>query len=293
MTQKQRSKLPLFSTKLTATVSVTLVLMILGAVAMIGIMGNSLATDLRQHLGFALTLDEDATPADIAAMKQRFTGARYVASYTYSSPEQVMERWQQMVGDDENITELMEGINPFAPEFEVHVKALWAHPDSLSALAQRLEMIPGVAEVKVHTEMVEQVNRTVTTIALCGAGFAIVLLIISFVLINNTVRLTVYSRRFTIYTMKLVGATGAFIRRPIVMANILAGLIAVAVASGLLAGLLAWSHSVSPAMREAVSWPMAAWVFAGMIVAGVLICYVASALATNKYLRLSHDDMFR
>ncbi len=293
MANKQRSKLPLFSTRLTAIVSVTLVLLVLGGVALLGITGNSLATDLKQHMGFALTLDENATTEDIAAMKQRFTSARYVASYTYSSPEQVMERWEEMVGEDEKISELMEGINPFAPEFEVHVKAAWASADSLECLAQRLEMLPGVEDVKIHTEMVAQVNSTVRTVALIGAGIAAALLLISFVLINNTVRLTVYSRRFTIYTMKLVGATGGFIRRPIVRANLLAGIIAAVVAGAILAGILAWGYTVSPALTSAVTWNDAACVFGGMVVAGALICWLAAILATNKYLRQTPDEMFR
>ena len=293
MNKRQRSSLPLFSTRLTATVSVALVLLILGATAIFGIAGAGVVNDIRQHIGFAVILDEDVPPADIAAMKQRLSRAAYVASYSYSSPDDVMRRWQEMVGDDENIRELMEGVNPFAPEFEVHVRAAWANPDSLAVLAGRLEMVPGVADVKVHTEMVRQVHATVRNIAVGAACVAVVLLVIAFVLINNTVRLTVYSRRFTIHTMRLVGATGAFIRRPIVRANMLAGLLAGVVSAGILAGCVAWVRGLDGAIAAAVSWSDAAWVFAGMAVAGSLLCYLAATFATNKYLRLGYDDMYR
>lgn len=278
---------------MTATVSVTLVLLILGATALMGIAGNSVVNDIRSHMGFAVIMDQDATATDIAAMKQRFTRAGYVESYAYASPARVMERWQQMVGDDENVAELMDGINPFAPEFEVQVRPAWARPDSLAALASRIEMAPGVDEVKVHSRMVEQVHSTLRGITIGAAAVAALLLVIAFVLINNTVRLTVYSRRFTIHTMKLVGATGAFIRRPIVRANTLAGLLAAIVAAAILAGLLAWAGSLDSSLASAVSWGDAALVGAGMAVTGCLICYIASALATNKYLRADYDDMFR
>lgn len=293
MNKKQRSGLPLFSTRMTATISVALVLLILGATAMLGIAGSGVVNDIRRHMGFTVMLDEGATASDVALMKQRLSKARYVESYAYSSPDDVMMRWQQMVGDDENISELMEGVNPFAPEFEVHVRALWSDPDSLAALAGRLEMVPGVSDVKVHTEMVRQVHSTLRSIAAGATCVAVVLLVIAFVLINNTVRLTVYSRRFTIHTMKLVGATGAFIRRPIVRANTFAGFLAAVVSAGVLAGCLAWARSLDGALAAAVGWDDAAWVFAGMIVAGCLLCYLAATLATNKYLRLGHDDMYR
>ncbi|MBD5185576.1 MAG: hypothetical protein HDS92_03100 [Bacteroidales bacterium] len=293
MTRKLRSGLPLFSTRLTATISVALVLLILGAVALLGIGAHSLATDLRQNMGFAILLDEDASAADVAAMKQRFSAAPYVASYAYSSPDDVMARWQEMLGDEENISALMDGVNPFAPEFEVHVKATWANPDSLNALAQKLEMVPAVAEVTLHTRMVEQVNSTVRAVAIGAAAFAALMLIISIVLINNAVRLTVYSRRFLIHTMKLVGATGAFIRRPIVRANAIAGLIAGGASAAITAAALAWARTFDPAIAVAVSWEKAVWVFAGMVFAGFFICYLAATVATNKYLRSSHDKMYR
>lgn len=293
MTNKLRSSLPLFSTRLTATVSVTLVLLIVGLTALLGFGARAMADDIRSHMGFAMVMDEDATPAQINALKQRFTAAPYVDSYTFSAPEQVMDRWQQLLGDDENIAELMDGINPFAPEFEVNVKPRWAAADSLERIADNLEMLPGVAEVKVHTDMIRRVNSTITTVALIAAALAAILLTISFVLINNTVRLTIYSRRFTIYTMKLVGATAGFIRRPIIRANVLAGIIAALTASAILAAVLAWAHKADPTFAAAISWTDAAMVFGGLTAVGALICLSAAAIATNKYIRSNFDEMFR
>lgn len=121
---------------------------------------------------------------------------------------------------------------------------------------------------------------------------AAALLLISFVLINNTVRLTVYARRFLIHTMKLVGAKGSFIRRPFLISNILQGIVAALLACGLLALLAGWAKSLDPAMDSLLPWSALAAVFGGILVVGCAICALAAVIATNRYLRASYDDMF-
>ena len=141
--------------------------------------------------------------------------------------------------------------------------------------------------------MVDSINHNIKSIALILTIVAAALLFISFALLNNTVRLTVYSRRFLIHTMKLVGATGGFIRRPIINSNMLSGLVAAIIADLLLAGALFYLHSADKVIAAALPWEEAAWVFAGIIVIGIAICSIASLFATNKYLRSDYDDMFK
>lgn len=292
MPKKSRTSLPLMSTRLTASVSVAMVLLLLGLAALVGIAARNIATEIRESMGFVIVFNDDARPDDIEAMKKRFSAADYVASFSYSSPEMVLERWQQMIGDDEQIADLLD-VNPFSPEIEVHVKAKYASTDSLTLITAPLEMVPGVAEIKMHTEMVENINATVRNVAITLTAIAAALLLIAVVLINNTVRLTVYSRRFSIYTMKLVGATPGFIRTPIVRANALAGLIAGIVAAAILCGLLVYAGTVDPALAGCVTWPQAAWVLGALPVAGVIICLPAALFAANKYIRISYDKIYR
>lgn len=284
--------MPLFSTRLTATVSVALVLLLLGVAACLGVATRNVANDIRSGIGFVVIMDDDATGVDIGALKQRFTKAPYVASYTYSSPEQVMQRWQQMMGDDENFTELLD-TNPFAPEIEVCVKAPWANSDSLKLIISAIEMMPAVAEVNGHDNMVDEVNSTINNITIVLLSIAATMLIISFVLINNTVRLTVYSRRFSIYTMKLVGATPGFIRAPLVKANTLAGFIAGIAASAILTGVIFWAGTADQTISVLAGWDDVIPVLASLPVAGMIICLPAAWFAANRYLRLSHDEMFK
>ena len=153
-------------------------------------------------------------------------------------------------------------------------------------------MSDSVEEITVHTEMVESINSNIGSLSLVLIALAGALLIISFVLINNTVRLTIYSARFLLHTMKLVGATNAFIRRPIVIGNMLNGILAAAVAILLLCLLRVYAISIDPDLALALPWSDLIWVFMGIVAGGILICGTASWIATNKYLRQKYDDMF-
>lgn len=119
------------------------------------------------------------------------------------------------------------------------------------------------------------------------------LLLISFVLINNTVRLTVYARRFTIHTMKLVGATAGFIRRPFIWSSVINGVIAGIISIVVLGGLLFYLGTIDPEVLRVVDWRPAAMLFSGLFLAGILICALAAFFAANKYLRLGYDNMFK
>ena len=144
------------------------------------------------------------------------------------------------------------------------------------------------------SELVETMNRNITTLSIILGVIALVMLIISFVLINNTVHLTVYARRFTIHTMQLVGATNGFIRRPFVTNNMLAGFIAALVASGIMAISLGAAPRIGlDDVASYIEWWLFACVAGGMIIAGPLICGLAASLATSRYLKKDYEELFR
>ncbi len=277
------------SVQLTATVSVALVLLLLGMVATLALAARSITNQIKEHMGFDVVLAETATLDDVNAFKQRLTEAPYVASFRYFSPEEAQETWRKEMG--ENLTELLD-VNPFLPEFEVNVKADYAVADSLDAIMLPLADEDIVEEVNGHSEVVEQVNKNLSTLMLVLGIAVLALLPISFVLINNTVRLTIFARRFTIHTMKLVGASRGFIRRPFLLSNLLQGLIAAVVASALLTGMYFYVWSLDAALRNVLNEPMLAAVCCGMAVVGPLLCVSAAAWATQRYLTSSYDDLF-
>ena len=291
-TISQKKSMPVRSTRVTATVSVAIVLFLLGLAAVGGSVAHNVIADIRQHIGFVVVMDEAATPEETAAMKARFDKAEYVSSYRYSTAAEVKKRWEDTLNDDEDINELLGDVNPFAPEFEVFVKSDYASGKELSRLTVPIESAPGVDIVTARTSMAEKVNHTVRRLTMVLAGIAVVLLLIAIVLINNTVRLTIYSRRFLIHTMKLVGASGGFIRRPILVSNVVMGIIAAFVATVLLSGLYGYGMQSFPELDTFLTWTETAIVVACMLVGGILICLFTAIAATNKYLRKSYDEMF-
>lgn len=278
-----------FGKHLTSTVSVGMVLLILGIVGCAAFATGNITRHIRENLGFNMVMKMDADLTRINDMKKRLTASDFVASYDYMSPEEILEQENAYLGSD--VEELL-GTNPYQPEFNVRVKAQYASVDSLDKIISPLRNIDSVEEITVHTEMVESVNSNIGTLSLVLIALAGALLVISFVLINNTVRLTIYSARFLLHTMQLVGATNAFIRRPIIIGNILNGILAAVVAILLLCLLRVYAVSIDPDLALALPWSDLIYVFLGVVAGGIIICGTASWIATNKYLRQSYDDMF-
>lgn len=155
-----------------------------------------------------------------------------------------------------------------------------------------LSELENVYQVNGHTEVVDQVNRNLRTLMLV-LGLAVVLLLpISFVLINNTVRLTIYSRRFLIHTMKLVGASRSYIRRPFLLSNMLQGLIAGIIASAVLTGIFFYARGLDASLHAVTGTGTLLAVCAGMLVAGPLLSLAAAAHSTQRFLTLSYDELF-
>lgn len=277
------------SVQATATISVALVLLLLGMVASLGLAARSITTDIKEHMGFDVVLSENASLDRVNEFKQLFTDAPYVASFRYFSPEQANDTWREEMG--ENLTELLD-VNPFLPEFEVNVKAAYAEPDSLDAIVLPLSQMPDVYQINAHSEVAEQVNRNMSTLMWVLSVAALALLPISFVLINNTIRLTIFSRRFMIHTMKLVGASRGFIRRPFILSNLLQALIASVVASALLGAMYVYVWSLDRSLHSVLTEQMLLWVCGGMLVAGILLCLFAAMFATQRYLTRSYDELF-
>lgn len=290
MSRKQNQLVSTFSAQITSTISVSLVLLVLGVVALMGIAARSVTRDIKENMGFDLIMAEDVDESTINEIKQQLGKSPFVSSFSYFSAEDALRQWQEDTGED--LSDILDA-NPFYDEFDIKVKEIYANVDSINAITSRFRANKAVGDINIHTEMVETVNRNIRSIALVLITVAAALLLISFMLINNTVRLTIYSRRFLIHTMKLVGATGGFIRRPFLINNVVHGIIAAAISSALLSALVYYAHSLDASVAHAVTWDDAALVFAGVLIAGVIICFVSALIATNKYLRLSYDDMFK
>lgn len=288
--QREKSKISYFQSNFTSTISVALVLLLLGIIAFLGILANTFSKELKENIGFSVVLQSETTPEQVAAMDKMWKASPYVSDVKFISKEAALQNWQAETG--ENLVELF-GVNPLNAEYEVYVKAEYANLDSLQVIERQLKTITFVDEIAMHKSEVDAANRNISNVALVLFVIAVLLMLISFVLINNTVRLTVYSRRFLIHTMKLVGAKPGFIRRPFVISNMLNGLIAAFVSMLFLLGVYLFLQNIDEALVVSFSALEIVSVFAGLIVLGVLICGLAAFLAADKYIRLSYDDLFK
>lgn len=271
-------------------VSLALTLIMLGLAALTVDGARNAAERVRTNLVVLVKVKAGASDDGVNALKRRLALAPYVESHTYTSAETVMAEEAEYVGED--VMGLLDE-NPYNAEFELHLRPEWANADSVNAIIARLSGVDVVDEVAADTQAVagaDAVFRKIAVILLCVAG---ALLLISLALINNTVSLSIYARRFIIHTMKLVGATPAFIRRPFVRAGVVNGLIAGLVAAAVLAAVQTWCSDMDPDIAMALPWRHTAWILAAMPVAGMLLCAIAAWAAANRYLRRNYDKLFR
>lgn len=275
--------------RVTSTISVTLVLFILGLVASIDITFSTLEKDLKEKMGFTVVLNDSVAQTQIDGLNRLCATSPYISEYKYLSADDVLK--EETGNDGAELVEML-GVNPYSPVFDIRVRQQWANSDSINSLVARWSKYQGVDEVAVNADMVDNLSRNARMVNTILLVIAATLLLISFVLINNTVRLTVYARRFIIHTMKLVGATGGFIRRPFIVSNLIQGLIAGILGVGLLAAIVAWGQHWDPALATLLPWSGMGIIFAGMVILGMAICALAALFATNRYLRANYDEMF-
>lgn len=292
MKQEKEMKISYWAAHFTTIVSVTLVLVLIGIVALIGVCADTETRKIKENIELNAIMTDSATNADAVVLAQAIGEKPYIRSVRVITKEEALKNWAADTGED--LMKLF-GVNPLSPEVSFTVKAEYASEENMAKIASTISRVPFVEAVAApNAEMVAGMNRNLENVALILSGVAVVLLLISFVLINNTVYLTIYSRRFTIHTMQLVGATNGFIRRPIVGNNLLTGVI-----SGLMASLLiALTVLLAPQwgfgwIVEFLPWWVIGIVSAGLVIVGALICTVASTLATNRFLRKKYDDLFK
>lgn len=292
MKQNKEVKISYWAHHLTTIVSVTLVLVIIGIIALITISAASETRRLRERLEVSVVMADSVSDAGAAALAKEIAKSPYALSVGVVTRQAALQNWKNDTGED--LEELF-GVNPLSPEVTFTVKADYASEAELAKIGTQLRAKPGVEGVALpDSEMVENMNRNIERFAAILGVVAIVMIIISFVLINNTVHLAVYARRFTIHTMQLVGATNGFIRRPFIMNNMLSGLIAGLAASGIIAiAIAAAPESGFLDIGEYLGWEIYGIVAGCLILCGILLCGAAASIATTRYLRQDYNELFR
>ncbi|MES2284660.1 MAG: permease-like cell division protein FtsX [Bacteroidota bacterium] len=283
------SKRKLVGSSITTVVSLSLVLFMLGLLGIIILNTNKLSDNLKENIGIQIILNETAKEADIQHLTKMLDISDYVKSTEFITKEDAAKRLQEDLGED--FIDFL-GYNPLLPSINVHVKAAYANTDSLSMIEKELIGSKLVKEVVYQKSLVSMINENVKKISLVILIFSGLLMVIALALINNTIRLSIYSKRFIIKTMQLVGATQSFVRRPFVLKGIKHGIYGATIAILMLIGVLYFAQKQLPELVELQDEKMLATLFGLVIVLGIIISWISTSLAVRKYLRLKADDLY-
>lgn len=293
MSNKERKKgtPSFFHSRVISIISISMVLFLLGVVAMIGLVGNGLKDYVRESVNFTILLSPEAEESEIAVMERELRSEPFVKEVTYISKEQAMKELQKELG--ENPEDFL-GWNPLSPTFEVQLHADYvSERDSIAKVEKKLGGYLLTQSLSYKNDLVEELNKNIQTITLVMTVVAGLLLLISIVLINNTIRLLIYSKRFSIYTMKLVGAKSSFIRRPFIRYNVWSGVIAAIISIAFLAWTWYYLVTTYPLMRTVLTERNSIIVAVLVIIAGILISWFSASSAVTKYLRMNMNKLYR
>ena len=276
---------------LTSCISTTLVLLLLGLVVLFGFSAHKMSESVRENLTITLLLDDDVDTEQADTLSMRLDMKPYVRSTTIISKEQAMKEESERMGTDP--TEFLGGENPYTASIEMNVAADYACTDSLLWIAKELKAMWQVTDVVYQRDLVDNLNATLQKATLVLAVLALLLMIISVVLINNTVRLSVYARRFTIHTMRLVGASWGFIRWPFIKRSLGIGLTAAVLADVLLIGGVYWALQKDAYIATIVDTNIIVIMAASVLVAGLLLTFVCTWLSVGHFLRMKENEMYK
>lgn len=271
------------------TLSITLVLFLVGLISVLLLNTGTMVNYVRENIGFTLALQDDISEVDILQLQKTLDASPYVKSSVYIDKEQAAVKLAKELGED--FSGFL-GENPLDATIDVKINAAWMHPDSLARLEAWFKQQPQVKSLDYHRNLVHLIHRNVQKISLFLLFFTVLLGIIFVALISSTIKLSIYSQRFDIHTMRLVGGTHAFIRRPlvwrIVECGIMASLIADIAVFFVVFSLRGYYRELTSLFRIGT---MAA-TFIIVLLFGVLISYLSGIRAVNKYLKLDYNDLF-
>ncbi len=270
-------------------IGISLVLFMIGAAALLLLNARKLAVYVKENIQVQVFLSDDAREVDIIQLKKTIDTQGYPRETRYVSKEEAANTLKEELGED--FIEFL-GFNPLLPSIDIRLRADYAHPDSILWIAEDLQKNTLVHEVAYSPDLIQQVYENVNKITLILLVFGVLLLLVAVALINNTIRLSMYARRFTIRSMQLVGATSWFIRRPFIFQGVLNGFYAAVIAAGMLAGLIYIAQQEMPDFFELQDLETFLYVLGIVMAAGILISLVSTFLAVGRYLRLKLDDLY-
>ena len=274
---------------ITSSISTTLVLLLLGLVVFFVLGAHNLSVYVKENINFSILISDDMKESDILKLQKKLDKEPFVKETEYISKKQALREQTEAMGTDPQ--EFL-GYNPFTASIEIKLHSDYANSDSIAKIEKKIKRNTNIQEVLYQKDLIDAVNDNIRNISLMLLGLAVILTFISFALINNTIRLTIYSKRFLIHTMKLVGASWSFIRRPFLRRNFWIGVLSAVIADAVLWGAAYWLVSYEPELIRVITPEVMLLVSVAVLVFGVLITWLCALLSINKYLRMKASTLY-
>lgn len=286
---KQKKKSAIDIQFITACISTSLVLLLLGTVTLVVLSAKSLSNHIRENLELSLLLNDNVTEREVNNIINYAQVQPYAKEVVYISKEDILSEQTTSMGIDP--TEFL-GYNPYTASIEIKLRADYANTDSIVPIKNRLMRYTQIREITYPSELMDNVNDNIRKISAVLLALALALTLISFALINNTIKLTIYSQRFLLHTMKLVGASWGFIRQPFLLRNMCIGIISGILANGLIIGGIYLLLRYEPQMSYLFTLPTMAIVGACVMLFGLLITLLCAYASINRFLKMKAGDLY-
>ena len=287
--QERHIKRKLRTSSLSTMLSISLVLLMLGSMGFIYLNTQRLTNYIKENVGFTLILQENIKKVDRLQLQKSLDASPEIKSTEFVSKEDAAKILESDLGED-FITFL--GFNPLSASIDVYMNAEYANEKRIEALENELQKKPIIKEIIIPKDLIAAINNNIKKLSTILISFCSLLLIVAIALINNTIRLTVYSQRFTIQSMKLVGATNAFIRKPFIRNGVLQGVFAALIGIVFLIIGLFSLHKEMPELLLLEDMPTIGIIFTGILIFGVLISTIVTNFSVGKYLKMNENDLY-
>lgn len=274
---------------ITSCISTTMVLILLGLMVFFVLSARSLSVYVKENLALSVMLSSDAPESDILNFQKQLNKEPFVRASNYISKEQALKENDAAMGTDQ--AEFL-GYNPFPPSIELNLSSVYANTDSVKWIKEQILKNKLVTEVDYPENLMDSVNSNLRKVSIVLLALAALLTLVSFALINNTIRLTIYSKRYLIHTMKLVGASWGFIRRPFLRRNVWIGILSGLLADVVLTGAAYALLQFEPELAAIVTPETVLWVMCSTLVFGVVIAWLCAYISINRYLRMRAGDLY-
>ena len=291
MSNKSQGKsVSFFTAGVITVVSITLVLILLGLTALVGLTSKGLASVLKENLGITIELAADTPAPAISKMQKELEANEYLKSVVYISKEEIKKDLVNKLGlDPEDVL----GFDPALSYFDIYVKSEYVNPEGMEKVKASLKGKNLIQNIIYSDDVITEANDTLSVAGTILLGLTGILVLISFTLIRSIIQLNIYSKRFLINTMQLVGATNAFIRRPFVWRMVFNGILAAILACFAITGIVYYVTDVFPEIITIITADELIITYVAVLISGIVISAFATATAVNRYLKMTTNKLYR